>query len=338
MPGEADGEDAAVALEGGNADGDLGFDGVGLGVDDGDGIVVGIRDEDFVGRDENAGGTAAAVDGGAEGESGADEALDLGGGGRGDIDDADGVRLADVGIAEGGDFDGALFGRAFDAGGGFGTGKTEGGEGEAGGARQFGIGAGDGLVFEHAEVGDVEFTAGGGKSHGEGETADFDGSDYKAGAGIDDGDAEVGLIDDEEEIAFGIEREVTGVAICVAGLVEIDHAAGTWGGGGIPIEESDFAGVAFGDVSGMFVDEGDAHEDAAPVGVGLAGVFPLGACEQMTDVPVRTFVAFDDGEGVAAGPSVSGDRGLAAGAESQAKRAGPGGKRFTMGRDYPPTG
>ena len=316
----ADRQDAAQRLQSRNADGNFGLDGVGLGVDDGDGIVGGVGDEDAAGQGDDSGRTAAAIALLPERNARADERLDFGRRGIGHVHHAQGARFRGVGVAQSGDLDGALRGLAPGAGECFGAGESECREGQPGGASLFGVGAGDGLVLEHAEIGDVEFPPVGGERNGKGEAAHpYRGGDL-AGAGVDDGHAKVRLVHDVEHSALGIEGQVAGVAVVEAGLIEVDYAPAV----GVPVEEADAARVPFGGINGVVVGEGEAHEDAAPIG-GIELVERFGRSgEQLAHFPAAVPVAFQHGEGVPARTGVGCDHGFARRAHRQAERSGTG--------------
>ncbi len=170
---EADRQHPAIPLQPRDANRDLGFHRRSLGVDYRDGIVVGVRDEHAPGRGQDPRRTAAPMHILPERQTCADEGLHFRRRGSRNIDHAHRVGFADVRVAQAGDFDRSPDGSPLGSGGGFGAGKSEGRKGQPRGARLLHIGAGDRLIFKHAQVGDVEFAPVGGKRHGEGQAPDF---------------------------------------------------------------------------------------------------------------------------------------------------------------------
>ena len=190
-------------------------------------------------------------------------------------------------------------------------GKPKAGKGSPVAVAWCGIGARDGLVFEQTDIGDVERAAVRREGEGEGQASGFDGRDYLARMGVDHRDAEVSLIHHVEEVVFGIERQISGIAVGVAGGIEVDAAPSFAG----PVEMADLTGVTLRNPSRVVAGEGGAHEYAAPPGeVAVVGVVGAGTRVPVVDLPGARAIQFEDAERVAARAGIGGEGAPAAGA------------------------
>ncbi len=310
VPGQPDRQHAPISLESGDANRNVRFHRIIFCIDYRDCVVVGIGDENMVAGGKNSGGTASPVDIRAERQPRPHEALDLRCRWRRYVNHADRIRFANVRVAEPGNFDRAALGGPFNPVSGFRTRESKGREHQARAARLFGIGSGKHLIFEHPEVCDVELPSSGRPGHGKGKPSDFYGGDHLTRARVNGCDPEVGLVHHVEQAAFRVEREISGVTICIAILIQVDHATRPRSRRiRVPIEERYLAGVAFRDPRRMLVDQSDSHENAMPVVFGITAGFALGSSQQMTHVPVVRFISLQDRERVAPGASVCRDNG-----------------------------
>ena len=328
-----DRQHAAQRFQAWNADRNLGFHTVGRGVDHGDGIVIGIGDEDLPGRGHDARRAASAVAVFPEGNSRANEGFHLGRGGSGNVHHAHRIRLEHIRIAQAGDHYRAACGLALDARGGLRAGESEGWERQASSPRLSRIGSGDGPVFEHAEVSDVELAPVGRKRQRKGQPANPHRRQHLPRPGVDRHHAKIRLVHGVEDIALGVERQVAGVAVVKAALVEVDHAAPL----GRPIEPTDASGIAFRGEHRVLPGKGQSHEYAAPVsGVKLVQRID-GAGHQVAHFPAAPLTALHHRQGIPARPSVGGDHRPARGAHDQPKRARAGRVLLSQGRNNSPT-
>ena len=88
------------------------------------------------------------------------------------------------------------------------------------------FGARNRLVLEHADVGDVELAAVGRKRQRERQPADPDRRLYLPGFCVDYSDPEIRLVDRIENSPGRIQRQIAGVAVVEALLVQVDRRAG----------------------------------------------------------------------------------------------------------------
>ena len=149
-----------------------------------------------------------------------------------------------------------------------------------------------------------------------------------------DGDAEIRLIDDVQDIALGVEREIAAVAVGEAALIQVDETAAL----AVAVEIADPPGVAFGCLEPALAGERQSHEDAAPIVVVGLRLIVSGRGHDLADVPVAGFLPFEQSQGIAAGAGVRGGHHPAGGAYRETERAGTGGVLDTEGEMTRPPG
>ena len=220
----------------------------------GDGIVMPIGDEDAIGGRRDAVGAGAAQALSPKLNARLDELQHLGTGRVFNVQHTQGIGFGRAGAAQARGFIGAAFGLA--------RRKAEGGPFEARLARLLAIRARDGLVFKHAQVGDVGPAAIGRQGDRKRQTAHAHALHQTALPGIEDHHAEVGLVHDVEQVAASIKHQVAGIAIGEATLVQFEFRDQLTVR---RINEPHRAGVALRRIKLFVRVEGQPHKDAAPI-------------------------------------------------------------------------
>ena len=205
--------------------GNLGLNLVCLNVYDRHRVVHCIRNKDLVCSSHDAGRAAATVAFFSERDAGPNERYQFGFCRLGNIDYADRVRFIRIGITQARYLHRAELRLSLHAGRSFRAGKAKRGEIQSGFFRLPRIGARYGMVLEHSDVRDVKSSMVGGKRHCERQPANTDRGQNLAGFCIDYSHPKIRLVQDIEDSAGRVERQIARIAVHKALLVQVDYPA-----------------------------------------------------------------------------------------------------------------